>query len=133
LGVTVLGLACRRAPARVAASGASPAVADQAVSYLRISLLGRPSMLIVLAGTGVLRGLQDTVTPLAVSVGSFALNAALNAWFVLGQARGIAGSALRTVAAQTIGAAVYRAVVIRCALRLRMPRRPDPACVLAAR
>ena len=36
----------------------------QAVTYLRISAAGIPAMLVVLAVTGVLRGLQDTRTPL---------------------------------------------------------------------
>ncbi|NUR86865.1 MAG: MATE family efflux transporter, partial [Nonomuraea sp.] len=75
-------------------------------------------------GTGVLRGLQDTVTPLVVSVGSFALNAGLNAWFVLGLHWGIAGSAWGTVVAQTLGALVYLAVVVRGAKRLRTSLKP---------
>jgi len=132
IGVLVIVTAWPPAPAIVAAFGASPDLADQAVTYLRISLLGTPSMLIVLAGTGVLRGLQDTITPLAVSVGSFTLNAALNAWFVLGLEWGIAGSAWGTVAAQTAGAAVYLAVVIKSALQLGTPLRPDPAGIRAA-
>ena len=37
--------------------------------YLRISLLGTPALLVTMAGTGYLRGLQDTRTPLAVAVG----------------------------------------------------------------
>src|SRR5881394_1366940 len=55
-----------------------------AVIYLRISLLGAPAMLGVLAGTGVLRGLQDTRTPLAVAVGANLMNIVLNAVLVLG-------------------------------------------------
>ena len=42
--------------------------------YLRISLLGAPAMLAVLAGTGVLRGLQDTRTPLVVAVAANVVN-----------------------------------------------------------
>ena len=45
-----------------------------AVIYLRISLLGAPAMLAVLAGTGILRGLQDTRTPLVVSVAANVVN-----------------------------------------------------------
>ena len=50
------------------AFGGTAAVSAQAVIYLRISLLGAPAILMVLAGTGVLRGLQDTRTPLYVAV-----------------------------------------------------------------
>ncbi len=49
-----------------------------AETYLRVSLFGIPSMLLVLAGTGVLRGLQDTRTPLFVSIGGFSANLLLN-------------------------------------------------------
>ncbi|MGW0806175.1 MATE family efflux transporter [Nonomuraea sp. NPDC002799] len=118
IGVALIAVFWPLAPAVVAWFGASAEQSAQAVTYLRISLLGTPGMLVVLAGTGVLRGLRDTVTPLVVAVGSFALNAALNAWFVLGLGWGIAGSAWGTVLAQTLGALVYLAVVARGARRL---------------
>ncbi|MGP3936455.1 MATE family efflux transporter [Nonomuraea sp. KM88] len=118
IGVALIAVCWPLAPAIVEVFGAAPEQSTEAVTYLRISLLGAPGMLVVLAGTGVLRGLQDTVTPLVVAVGSFALNAALNAWFVLGLGWGIAGSAWGTVLAQTLGAAVYLVVVVRGALRL---------------
>ena len=53
--------------------GASEAALAQATTYLRISALGIPAMLVVLATTGVLRGLQDTRTPLFAAVGGFGL------------------------------------------------------------
>src|SRR5438067_2416436 len=73
--------------------GTSPAVAQGAVTYPRISRLAAPAMLAVLAGTGVLRGLQDTRTPLLVAVCASILNIILNATFVLGLRWGLAGSA----------------------------------------
>ncbi|MEU1386883.1 MULTISPECIES: MATE family efflux transporter [unclassified Nonomuraea] len=132
IGVVLIALGWPLAPAMVDLFGASPDQAALAVTYLRISLLGAPGMLVVLAGTGVLRGLQDTVTPLVVAVGSFALNAALNAWFVLGLHWGIAGSAWGTTLAQTLGAAVYLVVVVRGARRLGTPLMPDLAGVRQA-
>ncbi|URM97768.1 MATE family efflux transporter [Actinomadura madurae] len=111
----------------VDAFGASPGVAPHAETYLKISLLGIPGMLLVFAGTGVLRGLQDTRTPLAVSVGGFSLNLLLNALFVLVLGWGIAGSAWGTVLAQTGSAAVYVAVVLRGAREHGAPVRPDLA------
>ncbi|WP_433465439.1 MATE family efflux transporter [Spirillospora sp. CA-128828] len=109
----------------VDAFGASAVVAPYAETYLRISLLGIPSMLVVLAGTGVLRGLQDTRTPLVVSIGGFSLNLLLNVLFVIGLGWGIAGSAWGTVLAQTGSAVVYVAVVLRAARRHGAPVRPD--------
>ncbi|MFG1998258.1 MATE family efflux transporter [Spirillospora sp. NPDC048911] len=107
--------------------GASASVTPYAETYLKVSLFGIPGMLVVLAGTGVLRGLQDTRTPLVVSIGGFALNLLLNAVFVLGFGWGIAGSAWGTVIAQTGSAAVYVAVVLRAAREHGTPVRPDAA------
>src|SRR5450755_4365583 len=94
IGVVVLGLGWPCAPVIVHAFGASAAVTHGAVTYLRISLLGAPAML---AGTGVLRGLQDTRTPLAVAVGASLANIVLNAFLVLDLRFGLAGSAWGTM------------------------------------
>jgi putative MATE family efflux protein len=132
IGIAVLAVAWPLAPAITVAFGASPSVAHDAIIYLRISLLGAPAMLLVLAGTGVLRGLQDTRTPLAVSVGANAVNVALNAAFVLGLGWGIAGSAWGTVTAQSAAAAVYLAVVARGARRAGVRFGPDLSGLRAA-
>ena len=97
IGLAVLAVGWPLAPQIAGAFGATHAVTSQAVTYLRVSLLGAPSMLAVLAGIGVLRGLQDTRTPLLVAVGANAVNIGLNATFVLGLHWGIAGSAAGTV------------------------------------
>ncbi len=117
IGLGVLVLAWPLAPQIVRVFGASPGVSAGAVTYLRISLFGAPSMLLVLAGTGVLRGLQDTRTPLLVAVAAYAVNIVLNATFVLGLRLGLAGSAWGTVIAQSAAAAAYLAVVTRGARR----------------
>jgi len=117
IGIGVLALGWPLAPEIIRVFGASPEVSDGAVTYLRISLFGAPSMLVILAGTGVLRGLQDTRTPLAVAVAANAVNIALNAVFVLGLGLGLAGSASGTVIAQTAGAGAYLAVIARGARR----------------
>ena len=48
--------------------GAEGDVAENARIYLQISAAGLPFLLLTMAGTGYLRGLQDTVTPLVVAV-----------------------------------------------------------------
>jgi putative MATE family efflux protein len=125
IGAVVIVVAWPLAPVLVDAFGASAAVAPQAVTYLHVSLFGAPGMLIVLAGTGVLRGMQDTRTPLYVSIGMFTANAALGATFVLGFRWGIAGSAWGTVLAQSGGATLYAAAVVRGARKHGAPLRPD--------
>jgi putative MATE family efflux protein len=113
LGAVVVAAVLPAAPALADISGASATAAPYATSYLRISALGIPAMLVVLAATGVLRGLQDTRTPLYVAVAGFTANAALNASLVYGAGLGIAGSAWGTVVAQNGMAAAYLWVVVR--------------------
>jgi putative MATE family efflux protein len=132
IGVVVLAIGWPLAPQIVHVFGGTAGVSQEAVTYLRISLIGAPGMLIVLAGTGVLRGLQDTRTPLLVAVVANALNIALNATFVLGLHWGIAGSAWGTVIAQVGTCAAYLLVVTRGARRAGVARRPDLAGVRAA-
>ncbi|EFL24706.1 MATE efflux family protein [Streptomyces himastatinicus ATCC 53653] len=131
LGAAVIATALPTAPGLVDLFGASDTAAPYAVTYLRISALGIPAMLVVLAATGVLRGLQDTRTPLYVAIGGFTANAALNAGLVYGAGLGIAGSAWGTAIAQWAMAAVYLAVVVRGARRHGTSLRPDAAGIRA--
>jgi putative MATE family efflux protein len=113
--------------------GASAESVPYAATYLRVSSLGQPAMLLVLAATGVLRGLQDTRTPLVVAAVGAVGNVALNFVLVYPLHMGIAGSALGTVIAQLGMAAAYVFVVVRAARRHHAPLRPDlPGIKLAA-
>ncbi|WP_073950579.1 MATE family efflux transporter [Streptomyces kebangsaanensis] len=132
LGVAVIAVVLPTAPALVDLFGASQTAAPYATTYLRVSSLGIPAMLVVLAATGVLRGLQDTRTPLYVAVAGFVANAVLNAGLVYGAGLGIAGSAWGTVIAQCGMAAVYLAVVVRGARRHNASLRPDAAGIRAS-
>ncbi|WP_066947104.1 MATE family efflux transporter [Streptomyces lushanensis] len=132
LGAAVIATALPTAPWLVDLFGASDTAAPYAITYLRISSLGIPAMLVVLAATGVLRGLQDTRTPLYVAIGGFGANAALNAVLVYGASLGIAGSAWGTVIAQCAMAAVYLVVVVRGARRHGASLRPDSAGIRAS-
>ncbi|MDQ0600489.1 putative MATE family efflux protein [Streptomyces canus] len=132
LGAVVVAVVLPTAPALVELFGASDTAAPYATTYLRISSLGIPAMLVVLASTGVLRGLQDTKTPLYVAVGGFVANAALNVGLVYGADLGIAGSAWGTVIAQFGMAAVYLVVVVRGARAHGASLRPDAAGIRAS-
>ncbi len=132
LGATVMAAMLPTAPALVDLFGASDTAAPYATTYLRISALGIPAMLIVLASTGVLRGLQNTRTPLYVAIAGFLANAVLNVALVYGAGLGIAGSAWGTVIAQWGMAAVYLAVVLRGARRHGASLRPDAAGIRAS-
>ncbi len=124
LGAVLAAAGAALTPAAVAAFGPSAAVAAQAETYLRISTLGLPSMLVVIAATGLFRGLQDTRTPLVIAGVGFAANAALNALLIYGLGWGIAGSAIGTVLAQTGMAAACVVIAIRHARRLGAALRP---------
>ncbi|MEV0988317.1 MATE family efflux transporter [Streptomyces sp. NPDC049949] len=131
IGAVVVAVLLPAAPWLVSLFGASDTVAPHAVTYLRISALGIPAMLMVLAATGVIRGLQDTRTPLYVAIAGFALNAALNVALVYGAGFGIAGSAWGTVIAQCAMAGAYLFVVVRGARTHGASLRPDPAGIRA--
>ncbi|MFD3530965.1 MATE family efflux transporter [Streptomyces sp. NPDC058664] len=132
LGAAVVAVTLPTAPWLVDLFGASDTAAPHAVTYLRISSLGIPAMLVVLAATGVLRGLQDTRTPLYVAIAGFTTNAALNIGLVYGAGLGIAGSAWGTVIAQCGMAAAYLVVVVRGARRHGASLRPDTAGIRAS-
>lgn len=96
----------------VLAAFAAPAEAtQQAAAYLRIAWLGVPALLVSLAATGVLRGLQDTRTPLLVAGCGAATNVVLNAVLVLALGLGIEGAALGTVVTE-VAMAVWLAGVV---------------------
>lgn len=132
IGATVIAVVLPSAPALIGLFGASDTAAPYATTYLRISSIGIPAMLIVLAATGVLRGLQNTKTPLYVAVSGFIANGVLNVGLVYGADLGIAGSAWGTVIAQWGMAAVYLIVVVRGARRHGASLRPDAAGIRAS-
>ncbi|MGX5358661.1 MATE family efflux transporter [Kocuria sp. KH4] len=97
--------------------GARGEVLEHAVAYLHWSLPGLTAMLVVLAATGVLRGLQDTRTPLLIAGIGAAANAVLNVLLVHGAGLGVAGAAAGTSAVQWAMALAYLRIVHRLARR----------------
>ena len=130
LGVVLAAAGWFAAPALVSAFGAEADVTRAAADYLGLSMLGVPAMLLVFAATGLLRGLQDTRTPLWVAGVGFLVNILLNLWFIYGLGLGLVGSALGTVLAQWGMVAVYLVVVVRHARRENAPLRPHRAGML---
>jgi putative MATE family efflux protein len=115
LGVILVVAGLAFAGPLVAAFGSTAAVTAAGTTYLTVSVWGLPGMLLVIAATGLLRGLQDTRTPLVIAVAGFAANAALNSVFIYGFGWGVAGSAAGTVIAQWGMASVYVVMAIRAA------------------
>ncbi|WP_407319901.1 MATE family efflux transporter [Isoptericola halotolerans] len=131
LGVVLAAFLWIAAPWAVTSMGASDDVALHATTYLRWSAPGLPGMLLVLATTGVLRGLQDTRTPLWVASGGAVLNAVGSVALVYGVGMGIAGSALATTTAQLLMAVVLTAVVVAGARTREASLRPHRAGIWA--
>ena len=127
LVVTLVGIATTGPLVRLI--GADATVAEPATTYLRIAFLGTTPLLVMMATTGVLRGLQDTRTPLVVAVAGNGLNIVLNLLLVYGlggfDGLGIAGSALGSVLAQVASGAALLAVVVRGARAEGADLRPD--------
>jgi putative MATE family efflux protein len=129
LVLTVAGILL--APVIVDVMGASASVRPFALTYLRISLLGAPFVLVALAGAGYLRGMQDTTTTLVIALAANTINLALELFLVYGLDRGIAGSAWGTVVAQVLAAIAFLVVVRRSARRAGAAIRPRPDGVKA--
>ena len=132
LGILMAALGVFLGPLIVNLFGADSVVATGATDYLGISWWGLPAMLLVLAATGVLRGLQDTMTPFIVAVVGFSANIVLNALFIYGLGFGLVGSAMGTVIAQWLMALWLVGVVVAQATREGVTLRPGGAGVLGA-
>ncbi|MCU1427112.1 MAG: multidrug transporter MatE [Actinomycetia bacterium] len=130
LALAVLGLVF--APLIVHGMGASAKVRPYALTYLRISLLGSPFVLLALAGAGYQRGTQDTRTTLVIALLSNVANLAIELLFVYGLHLGIAGSAWGTVIAQIGAAAAYTGIIGRAVRALHASIAPDWAGIRAA-
>src|SRR5688572_16043951 len=117
LGIALMIAGLVAAPAIVDLMGASDSVAPPALTYLRISLLGAPFMLLMLAGMGYARGLQDTRSTLVIAVAANVWNLVIELVLVYGLDLGIAGSAWGTVSAQ-VGAGLAYVVILGRSVRV---------------
>jgi MATE family, multidrug efflux pump len=108
-------------------TGGPGQVADDAVLWLRIAILGLPGVLLVLAGNGWLRGVQDTRTPVRIVLLANALSAAASPLLVFPAGLGLAGSAIANVGAQWLAAALC----VRAIRLERVASRPQWAVIRA--
>ena len=106
-------------------------IAQTALPWLRIAILGAPAILISLAGNGWMRGVQDTARPLRYVVAGFALSAVLCPTLVYGWVGmprlGLAGSAIANLSGQWLAALFF----CRALLAERVPLRLDVAVLRA--
>lgn len=107
LGLALVALGAAFGGSLLEALGGHGPVLDQAGQYLYWSLPGIPAMLMVTAGMGVLRGLQDTRTPLVIAAGGALFNVVANLLLVYVAHLGVAGAALGTSVTQCLMALTF--------------------------
>jgi MATE family, multidrug efflux pump len=119
LGVAVALVVAFAGPPIAHLLGGTGAIQRNATTYLRISAIGMPFLLLTFAGTGHLQGHEDTKTPLLIVLLANVVNVVLEVVLVYGANKGVAGSAWGTVVAQLVAAGCFLV-----AGRRRMPTAP---------
>ena len=114
------------------ALGNGGAIAEGAVSWLRVALIGAPLLLVTLAGNGWMRGVQDTARPLRYVLAGNGVSAVACVVLVHGIGAfgglGLVGSAWANVLGQCVGAGLFLAALAR---ESRGSWRPRPAALRA--
>src|SRR6201999_1034519 len=83
------------------------AVAASAAGGLRIAVVGAPAALLILAGNGWMRGVQQTRAPVIIVLAANGLSAVASPVLVYPAHLGLNGSAVANVAGQYLGAAWF--------------------------
>ncbi len=107
LGLAVTAVLLAAGPALVGAMGASGPVVDPALAYLRVRAFAAVPLLVSQVGHGAFRGLQDTRTPLVVTVAANVVNAVVSWLLIYPAGLGVAGAAAGTLVAETGAAAAF--------------------------
>ena len=94
--------------------GANNAVADQGISYFRITISSAPFTLILLASVGFFRGIQNTKTPMFIAFLANGLQLLLDYALIYGKfglpSLGLKGAAIAAWIAQLTGASASLAI-----------------------
>ena len=135
VGLLVLGVGQLVARPVAEALGDGGAIADAAVSWLRVALFGAPLVLVTLAGNGWMRGVQDTARPLRYVLAGNAVSAVCCPMLVHGvggwAGLGLVGSAVANVAGQTLGASLFIVALVRAARSAEVHLHPVPSVLRA--
>ena len=137
LGVLVVIAVQAAAVPLVSAIAGSGVIANTALPWLRIAILGAPAVLVSLAGNGWLRGVQDTVRPLRYVATGFGLSALLCPLLVFGwlgvPRLGLAGSAVANLSGQWLAALLFGRALLAEGVPLRVDRRALRAQIVLGR
>ncbi|HEY3715959.1 MAG TPA: MATE family efflux transporter [Jatrophihabitantaceae bacterium] len=100
-------------------TGSNGEVRHAAESWFRIAVVGTPGVLLVLAGNGWMRGVQETRQPVRIVLVANALSAAASPVLVYPLHLGLEGSAIANVAAQVVGGALFLRALHRSSSSVR--------------
>jgi MATE family, multidrug efflux pump len=132
VGVVLVGVGQLVARPVAEALGNGGAIAEGAVSWLRVALIGAPLLLVTLAGNGWMRGVQDTARPLRYVLAGNGVSAVACVVLVHGIGAfgglGLVGSAWANVLGQCLGAGLFLGALAR---ESRGSWRPRPAALRA--
>ena len=84
-------------------------------------MLGVPGIMLVLAGNGWMRGVQETRSPVRIVLIANALSAAASPILVYPAGLGLAGSAIANVGAQAVGGLLFLRAIRRRARPVAAP------------
>ena len=111
----------------LAAMGLDESARDLAARYLGISVLGLPTLFLMLILNGAFRGLGDTVRPFWVSLGANVVHVVFNYLLIFGKfgfpEMGLPGGAVALVISQVVATVLYL-VFLRQSLLRNTPRSP---------
>lgn len=102
-------------------AGSNQAAFHAGIRWFRVAVLGMPGILVVLAGNGWMRGVQDTRRPVRIVVAANAASAAASPVLVYALGMGLTGSAVANLLAQTAGGVLF----VRAVHSERRPWRPS--------
>ncbi|CAD7700953.1 unnamed protein product [Ostreobium quekettii] len=113
LGISLLGGLVIGQDWFLGVMGADGSMLAPAKEYLVARSFAAPAVLVVLVGTGVLRGLQDMKTPLLITLFANAANLVLDPILIYSFDLGVRGAAVATTAAEWLSAGAYVMVLWR--------------------
>ena len=113
LGIALLLLLFNRPVGRLAMMimEGSPEVMALAAEYFFVRIWAAPAAIGIFSLHGWLTGMQDTTSPMVVSIVNNVINIGASLWFVFGMNMGVKGIALGTVVAQYVALAVTLAII----------------------
>jgi putative MATE family efflux protein len=120
IGIAVIGLGEALAhPAIRLLAGGNQEVQHAAESWFRIAVLGMPGVLLVLAGNGWMRGVQETRQPVRIVLLANVLSALASPILVYPLHLGLNGSAIANVSAQVVGGGLFLRALHRTSSSVR--------------